>query len=168
MTTEYQAFLLRTLRGGLEEVSALVRAFPGSAADRDWIRDAWPVRQHINHLRQIEGRYLQRLELTLEGSDRIPPPVEQAPPAPDEPMESILDGYLDAGWRALAVFEGLTPEQWATRFVHPTIWGEVSVEWWAERFAQHTAEHIDELWMMKQLSGMTDAAYAEFAKREKG
>jgi uncharacterized damage-inducible protein DinB len=157
---EYQGFLVQTLRTGLNEIVTLAGAFPPSSLDHDWKRGEWSVRRHAHHLRQTEQRYVDRLEWSLEGSDRIPEPVQQLPPSAAESVESMLAGYADARRRALAIFEQLTEEQWKKVFNHPTIWGDVTLEWWAERFVQHTAEHLDELWMLKQLAGLTPEAHA--------
>lgn len=161
--TAYQTFLIETLRGGLQETATLLRSFPPESVDREWKQGEWSVKRHAHHLRQIEGRYVQRLELTIEGSDRVPEPVQHLPPTGDESVESMVAGYVEARQRALAIFERLAEAQWKTVFNHPTIWGDVTIEWWAERFIQHTAEHLDDLWMFKQLAGITPDAYERVA-----
>ena len=156
---DYQTFLLQCIRSGLQEIAGLLRTVPPESLDRELKRGEWSVRRHAHHLRQIEGRYLERLEGIVERGGGLPPPVQHLEPAADEPMEAMLAGYLDAGQQAAAIFERLSEHQWQAVFNHPTIWGDVTVEWWAERFIQHTAEHIDELWMLKQLAGLTPEAY---------
>ena len=80
----------------------------------------------------------------------VPAPVQHVEPEDGEAAVDILDGFLDARRRAIEVYEGLAEAQWAQIFNHPTIWGDVSVEWWAERFIQHSTEHVEGLWMLRQ------------------
>ena len=153
--TPYQTFLVRTIRSGLDEVAALAQSFSPDSVDREWRWGEWSLRQHAHHLRQVEGRYLERLQMVLQGGSDVPAPVQHLPPTDGEPLEAMIEGFLAAGESAASTFANLTSEQWMTTFIHPTIWGEVTVEWWAERFVQHTAEHLHGLWMLKQLTGLT-------------
>jgi hypothetical protein len=155
----YQHFLTSTLSSGLTEVVALVRAFPLQSMNRELRPGAWPVRRHMHHLRHIEGRYLERMEEVLAGSGRVPAKVQHAEPPDDEPLDSMLAAFVATREKALSIFHGLSEGHWAQVFTHPTIWGDVTIEWWAERFVQHTAEHLGELWMLKQLSGLRPEAY---------
>ena len=156
---EYQAFLVRSLRRGIEDADALIRVFPRDSLDREWTPGAWPVRRQAHHLRQIQGRYLDRLENTLAANGRVPAPVQHLQPDMEEAMESVLSGFVEAGNRAATMLEQLSESDWVRAFNHPTIWGDINVQWWAERFVQHTAEHLSELWMFQQLSGLTADAY---------
>jgi hypothetical protein len=155
----HQESLTRTLRAGLAEVVGVVQAFPAESVDRMLRPGEWPVRRHVHHLRQIEGRYLERLEGVLTQGAYVPSQVEHAPPPEAESVDEMLAGFIAARTRALAVFEALDDDQWEQVFTHPTVWGEVTVEWWAERFIQHTAEHLQGLWMLKQLLGLSPEAY---------
>jgi uncharacterized damage-inducible protein DinB len=159
----YHAFLVRNLESGLEAVPALIRAFPVARLDEEIRAGEWSVRRHAHHLRHIERRYLERLEGVIEGTGRIPEPVHHQPPPEDEPIEAILEGFADARRRSIAVFRGLGDDRWSTVFNHPTLYGLITIEWWAERFVQHTAEHLDELWLLKQITGMQPEAYQRFA-----
>ena len=155
----YRAFLIDTLRSGLVQIVELVQAFPGDLTSSALRPAEWPVRQHVHHLRHIEGRYLERVEGVLAGSNHVPSKVEHLEAPANEPLESMLSGFVACRERALVVFNDLPDEHWLRVFTHPTIWGEVTIEWWAERFIQHTAEHLDELWMLKQLAGLQPEAY---------
>ena len=152
--TPYQQFLVDSLRRGADEVEGLVRHFPAARVDEELVPGAWAARRHMSHLRDVEGRYVERLEGVLADGEYVPVAVRQIAPKDDEPIDEMLDAYLNARNRAIEVYEGLSGKQWAHAFNHPTIWGDVTVEWWAERFNQHTAEHIEGLWMLRQCTGL--------------
>lgn len=156
---DYQRFLVRMLRHGVEEASALLATFTGEEIDRELRSGAWTVRRQAHHLRQVEGRYVERLEAVLAGSGHVPAPVQHRPPDESESVDAMIAGFRERGLRAAEIFEGLRPDQWGIVFNHPTLWGDVTVEWWAARFIQHTAEHLGELWMFRQLAGLSPEAY---------
>jgi len=158
--TPYQAFLVAAIRRGLDDVAGIIQFFPPAAIERELRPGQWTIRQHLAHMRTVEQRYLERLEGVLATGAYVPAPAPTDAPGTDEPIKDILEGFLAAGRRSHDLFNGLSDAQWNVRFVHPTIWGEVSVEWWAERFNQHVAEHLDEFWMYRQLAGLSPEAYA--------
>ena len=66
----------------------------------------------------------------------------------------LVEDYAAARQREVAVLQALTPTQWEQEFDHPTLWGRVSVEWWAERILHHTSDHLQALWMLRQLTAI--------------
>jgi hypothetical protein len=81
--------------------------------------------------------------------------VDQTEPDPAESIDVILDPYAAARNRIIVTQGGLSPEEWATIFTHLTLWGTISVEWWAERVIEHSTDHPYNLWMIKQLASVT-------------
>lgn len=158
--TPYQAFLVDSIRRGLDDVATIVRFFSPGDLDRELRPGQWTLRQHLVHMRITEERYLERLEGILTSGSYVPSPRPTDTPQSSESIEDILAGFLAAGRRSVEVFDGLSDAQWNLVFNHPTIWGDVTIEWWAERYNQHTAEHLDEFWMYRQLAGLTPEAYA--------
>lgn len=152
--TPYQQFLVDSLRRGAAEVEGLVRNFPAGLVDKELVLESWAARRQMSHLRDVEGRYVERLEGVLADGEYVPVAVRHIAPRDDEPIGEMLDAYLTARNRAIGVYEALGEARWGHVFNHPTIWGDVSVEWWAERFNQHTAEHIEGLWMLRQYTGL--------------
>jgi DinB superfamily len=152
--TPYRQFLVDSLRRGAAEVEGLVLHFPAESADTELVPGEWAARTHISHLRDIERRYVERLEGVLADGEYVPVAVQHIGPRNDETVAEMLEGYREARERAIEIYEGLGAERWAHVFNHPTIWGDVTVEWWAERFIQHTAEHIEGLWMLRQYAAL--------------
>ena len=93
------------------------------------------------------------------------PPVRRSEGDPRGRLLEIAKDYAAVRERELHVLRGLTPEQWEHRFDHPTIWGEVSMQWWPERLCQHTAEHLGSLWLLRQLTAVEPRRLAEAASR---
>jgi hypothetical protein len=155
--TPYQQFLLETLRAQERELAGLIEFFPAGHLDQPLRKGDWSTREHMNHVRMVERRYRDRLQGIVAGDETVPPPVRNRPPGEGEPIGDMVAGYRDARQSAIGLFEALAPPAWNRVFNHPTIWGDVTVEWWAERMVQHTAEHLETLWMMRQRWGVPAA-----------
>lgn len=161
--TEYQDVLIETIGRGLSDVSQFARHFPRDRVEWDPLANGWSVKQNLHHMREVEERYLDRLEGVLrEGREYTPPAVQPSDADPAESLESIVEGYGAAREKETAILKGLSGEEWRCVFVHATIWGEISVEWWAERMVEHTADHLHNLWMLRQLSGLQPESLGRF------
>ena len=55
-------------------------------------------------------------------------------------VSAILEQFVELRGRELALFRGLSAAQWEHEFDHPTLWGVISVEFWAERVITHCSE----------------------------
>ena len=152
-----QRFALDVMRRQLEELRGLVARFPTEFVDWE-PRGAWSLRTHLHHMRHTEQRYLDRLEGVLASPDYVLPPAELPPTDPEEDTNDIVAGYALRRERAMAIFEDLKDDQWSTTFNHPTVWGDVTLTWWAERLVHHTADHLQTLWMRTQLATLTPEA----------
>ena len=152
-----QRFTLDVMRRQLDELRGLVAWFPTEFVDWE-PRGAWSLRTHVHHMRHTEQRYLDRLDGLLAASDYVLPPAELPPTDPEEAARDIVEGYAARRERSIALFEGLTAGQWSMTFNHPTVWGDVTLAWWAERYVHHTADHLQTLWMRMQLADLTAEA----------
>jgi hypothetical protein len=155
---DFQQFVIETLESQLSQVSGLGRHFPSSALDQELSPGGWTARQHFDHARSIEVRYLQRLEGVLAKGDHVPPPPVAPDPTVRQPLEDLVSEFTGTRKRMLRVLRALSEEDWQRVFNHPTIWGDVTIEWWAERAIQHTADHLQSLWMLRQLSAVSEEA----------
>jgi hypothetical protein len=59
-------------------------------------------------------------------------------------MREALNTYIEQRRRQIAIFEGLSAEQWARRGVHPQA-GEHTVLEHAVNIAQHDVNHIEQI-----------------------
>ena len=164
--TAYREFLVEQIGRDTATVQAFVEYFP---ADRwEWSAGPklWPAREHLNHVRNVELRYLERLEGVLAAGEYVPEARPREEPGdPSEPIAAIVEAFAATRALEVAALAGLSASQWAHTFDHPTLWGRVSVEWWAERIVEHTAQHIDGLWMVRQLSAVAPERVAAFVPR---
>ncbi len=153
--TEYQDVLTETIARGVIDLRNVVRHFPRDRIDWQPSPDGWSAKQHLHHMRHTEERYLDRLEGILrKGLAYTPPPVQPSVADPAESVEAVVKGYVSIRRREVTVLKGLSEDAWSSTFVHPTIWGEISVEWWAERIVEHSVDHLHNLWMLRQLAGL--------------
>jgi hypothetical protein len=157
---EYQSFLVDSMARGIEDVRDTVRFFPPDAVDRPLRPGEWTLREHLTHMRIVEERYLERLNGILASGDYVPSPAPQGTQVSGEPLDAVLDAYVAAGRALVDVYRGLADLQWGQVFNHPTIWGDVTIEWWAHQVIQHAYEHLDELWTLRKFAGLTPEALA--------
>jgi len=141
--TAHRTFLLEQIEAGTQAVQGLVEHFPAGRWDWQPRPESWSARQNLNHLRNVEGRYLERLEGVLAEGEYVqaPRPAEE-PASSGETVSEILEQFVALRGRELELFRGLTEAQWHQEFDHPTLWGVISVEFWAERLVTHGSEHV--------------------------
>ncbi len=153
--TDYREFLLYQIEIDTEEMRGLVHHFPPDRWDWRPGPGQWTAREHLNHARNVERRCLERLEGVLAHGEYVPPAKPQSEPVDrSESPTTLLEDYVSLRRREIAAFRPLTPSQWAHEFDHPTLWGRITVEWWAERVVEHTAEHLQGLWALRQLTAI--------------
>ena len=106
-------------------------------------------------MRNVERRYLERLRGVLAEGEHVPAAKPEVEPADEsESIAAILDQFVLLRDRELGLFHGLSAAQWQHKFDHPTLWGVISVEFWAERVIAHCSEHVQALWLLRQLSAI--------------
>ena len=153
--TAYRTFLLEQIEAGTQAVQGLVRHLPADRGDCRPAPERWSARENLNHLRNVERRYLERLEGVLAEGEYVPPTKPDVEPADaSESLSAILEQFVALRGRELALFRRLSPAQWEHGFDHPTLWGVISVEFWAERIITHCSEHVQALWLSRQLSAI--------------
>ena len=139
------------------------RAFVAHAG-RYWLEDtgnaaylpgAWTLRQHLQHMREAEGRYVVGLDGLLRDGTAAVVEVGTPEPAEGATLASLADAFCDVRGTFIDRLEELGPDDWERRGTEPSLWGEVTVEWWAERAIQHAAEHISETWLIRKLAGVS-------------
>ncbi len=163
--TDYREFLLEQIERDTLEMRGLVEHFPPNRWDWRPEPEAWSAREHLHHARNVERRYLERLEGVLAHGEYVPAPkTQQEPGETSEEPATILEEYAALRGREVATLGRLTPDQWRHEFDHPTLWGRVSVEWWAERMVEHTTEHLQALWALRQLTAIAPERLKELAK----
>lgn len=139
------------------------RAFVAHAG-RYWVEDtgdavylpgAWTLRQHLQHLSEAEKRYVVGLDGLLRDGVATVLEVGTPEPAEDATLASLAGAFCEARGVLIDRLAALEPEEWEREGIEPSFWGDVSVEWWAERAIQHAAEHISETWFIRKLAGVS-------------
>ena len=120
--TAHRTFLLEQIEAGTQAVEGLVEHFAAERWDWQPKPESWSARENLNHLRNVEGRYLERLEGVLAEGEYVPTARPQVEPADDsETVTEILEQLAALRGRELALFRGLSAEQWKHEFDHPTL-----------------------------------------------
>jgi len=152
---DYREFLVHQIEVDTAEMRGLVQHFPPDRWNWRPGPQLWTAWEHLNHARNVERRYLEQLEGVLEHGEYAPsarPATE--PEDQDETPLALVDDYSGLRHREIDIFQALSADQWRQEFNHPTLWGHVSVQWWAERVVAHTTEHLQGLWMLRQLTAI--------------
>jgi hypothetical protein len=117
----------------------------------------WTVRQVVHHVADSHMHGLTRIKLALtEDTPTIKPYDENAFAAladmrlPIEPSLHLLDG-LHARW--VAVYDGMTDEQFARSFFHPELAETITLEWHAQMYAWHSRHHVAHITALRKREG---------------
>ena len=133
-----------------------VRGLSDAQLDTPYRPGGWTVRQVVHHVPDSHMNAFTRLKLALtEDNPTIKPYDEklfaQLPDArlPIEPSLSLVDG-LHARWAAL--FETLTPQQFARPWFHPEI-GAITVDYLLQTYGWHSRHHVAHITSLRAREG---------------
>jgi hypothetical protein len=140
---------IQKLREFPAQLEARVTPLTDEQLDQREAEGEWTTRQIVHHLADshMSANFRFRLPLTEPPLPKLPTYDQDAwAMMPDYrlPLESsllILRG-LHARW--VALLEALPDDQWACAGVHPE-WGEVSVEYVANHYADHCDNHMAQI-----------------------
>jgi hypothetical protein len=147
--------LLRLLDGQRAFVAHAGRYWVEDTGDAVYLPGAWTLRQHLQHVSEAEVRYVVGLEGLLRDGTATVVEVNAPEPPVGATLASLADAFCEARGRFIDRLAELGPDDWERRGTEPSFWGEVTVEWWAERAIQHAAEHISETWFIRKLAGVS-------------
>ena len=133
-----------------------VRGLSDAQLDTPYRPGGWTMRQVVHHVPDSHMNAFTRLKLALtEDNPTIKPYDEklfaQLPDArmPIEPSLSLVDG-LHARWAAL--FETLTPQQFARPWFHPEI-GAITVDYLLQTYSWHSRHHVAHITSLRKREG---------------
>lgn len=140
---------ITTFRDFPERLETLVRPLTEEQIEQRIAPNEWSTRQIVHHLADSHMSAVFRFKLPLTAAEppTFPTYDQDAWAAlpdsalPLEPSFLILRG-LHA--RFVALLEALTEDQWAMTGTHP-VWGLVTVEEVARRYANHCEAHITQI-----------------------
>jgi hypothetical protein len=114
--------------------------------------DEWCLKEIAGHLRDCEGRYLQRLrdvaeldepEIPAFDADSIVPESDYR----DLDLHEMLEAFVNLRHRTTALLWSLDPQAWQRRGIHPYL-GPLTVTQIAREMNEHDLSH---LWQARRL-----------------
>lgn len=141
----------------LEESPALLRqavlGLDDAQLDTPYRPDGWTLRQVVNHLAGSHTHGYCRCHLALvEDTPEVRGYHQELPDAGTLPVEIPLDLFEAIQRRLVALFRGLTPEQWNRTFRHSQR-GLMTVEQLAVFLAWHSRHHTAHITSLRARQG---------------
>jgi hypothetical protein len=139
---------LASLAEASTSIHELGAAFSRHGWDRTYAPGKWTAREILVHLAQIEMVFGVRVRYAVSTGGYVVQPFDQDPfmavegPAIDGP--TALAAFLGVRALNLQLFRSLSPEQLATRFMHPER-GEMTVLELIAFLAGHDWRHVGQL-----------------------
>ncbi len=136
---------------------AAVRGLDDAQLDTHYRPDGWTVRQVVHHMADSHMHGLIRVKLALtENTPTIKPYDEHACAMlgdmrlPIQVSLGILDG-LHTRWTA--VYEAMTPDQWARAFVHPERGEVLTMAMHLQLYSWHSRHHVSHITELRRRQG---------------
>jgi hypothetical protein len=155
---------VETRRRAIADIAALPARMREAAAglgdaqlDTPYRRDGWTVRQVVHHVADSHLQAFLRLKLALtESSPRITPYDEKAFALLADvrlPVSVSLDllAALHARW--VAIYAGLSDEQFMRTFVHPEYPEPQTLDRQAQMYGWHSRHHVAHITALRQREG---------------
>jgi hypothetical protein len=135
------------MASSVNDLSHLVRDWPGSLYDASYAPGKWTARQILLHLAHVEMIDGVRLRMALAESDYVVQPftpdawvaAEQPASGPD-----VLADFHAMRRMNLALWRGVPPDRWRASFRHPEC-GTMTLEDLASICAGHELHHLAQL-----------------------
>jgi hypothetical protein len=146
--TPYSSYLgdqqpLEAILNTIEQVENLTGEWPANRFERPYAPAKWSARQVLTHLAQTELAVGTRARMALV----TPGYVAQEAWIPLDARltgRAAVDAFAAIARMNLALFEGLSEVQRATRLTHPE-YGELTVDWIVHHMAGHQINHLRQL-----------------------
>jgi hypothetical protein len=139
-----------------ERIRAAVAGLTEAQIDTPYRDGGWTVRQVVHHVADSHMQAFIRLKLALtEDKPTIKPYDEKAwaeladARLPIELSLSLLDG-LHRRWAA--IYESLSPAEWARPFVHPELEGVQTLDRQVQTYGWHSRHHVGHITELRRRS----------------
>jgi hypothetical protein len=142
---EYREKMIQRFGEAAREFRAACEAIRDPLAK---IEGGWNLHQIVWHTRDVEKLvYGERIYRTLNEDN---PEFKNFDADewmathydPDEPLESILDEFINDVDKLCETLNGLPQEAWSRESRHESQGGELTLQLWAERSMAHIEEHL--------------------------
>jgi hypothetical protein len=145
---EDRAALLQRYASGTDDPRAALTGVTDADLDRPQPAGEWTARQVVHHLADSESMAFIRLRRLIAEDDPVIPGYDEPEWARrlhyDRPIEASIAVVTAVRAASLQLLESLTPAEWARTGTH-TESGTYSVDRWLEIYADHTADHADQI-----------------------
>lgn len=132
---------LQRLLGGMEATAVSGRPAP----------DQWSIGDVVNHLIDVEERYLARLQRVVEEERPFLDPIHPDETGHDVTADAdrLLRRFSQARAETLSYLRDRSLKEWQRPAVHPT-WGETTFRFLVQGLVDHDTEHLNQLVSIQQ------------------
>lgn len=154
-----KAWLLKALRETSHAIEALIWDLDEDALDRKPGNEEWSVLELVQHMSEMERRYVERLEVIVRMDEpRVAAFDADSIAAQRDDDEwnafELMDDFSSQRQRAVYLLWSLDDDDWERRGVHPYL-GPLSVLQCAREMNEHDLAH---LWQVRRLCDRFAAA----------
>jgi hypothetical protein len=140
--------LIARYRAGYDEVVAALDGATAAELDARPAPGEWTAREVVHHLADSETMSYTRLRRLLAEDGAVIHGYDEEEFARrlhyERPLERSLDAMRAARESSAELLEALTDEEWAREGTH-TESGRYTVEGWLQIYADHPADHADQI-----------------------
>lgn len=150
-TVSKRIVLLQALAATPNDLRWMLKSVKASDARRRPTHEAWSIADVVNHLADVEARYLERLQrIVVEERPFLPwmHPDEVAHDG-DASLPDLLARFGDARAATLAYLQSLPPGSWQRPAVHETL-GETKLRFMVQTLVNHDTEHLSQIVEIQQ------------------
>lgn len=141
-----RVILLQALAATTKDLARMLPRIDETLLHRRPTSDQWSIADVLNHLIDVEVRYLRRLQGVVQEDHPLLPAI-----LPDETThdaqarrDELLARFSQARAETLAFLEGISLGDWQRSAVHET-WGEIRFRFLVQHLVDHDTEHLNQI-----------------------
>lgn len=153
--------LLQALAATPPDLRLMLGKVDGAAASHSPAPSQWSIRQLLEHLLDVEVRYLARLQRVVNEDKPFLPAIHpNAAAAPITPCPLLLVQFEAARAQTVTFLQDLPPGSWQRPALHETL-GATKLRFLVQMLVDHDTEHLSQLIEIQQLirRGMSPIAF---------
>jgi uncharacterized damage-inducible protein DinB len=141
-----RVILLQALAATTKDLARMLPRTDETFLHRRPTSDQWSIADVLNHLIDVEVRYLRRLQGVVQEDHPLLPAILPDETAHDVQArrDELLARFSRARSETLAFLEGISLGDWQRSAVHET-WGEIRFRFLVQHLVDHDTEHLNQI-----------------------
>jgi uncharacterized damage-inducible protein DinB len=143
--------LLQALASTPRKLARMLTGVNESTPRQRPVPDQWSITDVLNHLVNVEERYLDRLQRVVQEERPLLPAIlpDEAASYPQATLDELMTRFENARAETLAFFKELSPEDWQRPAIHERK-GETCFLFLVKVLVDHDIEHLNQIVEMLQ------------------